>query len=172
MPQIQGIFFKNVIGGMLNSTELFPEYKAKVDAMDEEEWYDWDEFCAMTREIGAKLVPILMQKLGRSVVSGAKELFASQGLDSAEKILNNLNTLFMGSVRGAPNWQRFDTESYEEGKAVCITTVPQPISLVEGYLQGYIGMYGHLVTSLKTVEVSGKEHPTHQITITWQKGTG
>ena len=73
----------------------------------------------------------------------------------------------MGAVKDAPEWQRFDTESYEKGKAVCITTVPQPISLIEGYLQGYITMYGYSVATMETVEVDGAEHTTHRITITW-----
>ncbi len=170
MSQLQGIFFKNVIGGMLNSTSslLFPHHKEKIEKMDDLQWYEWDEFCAMTREIGAKVGEVVMQKLGRNVVHGAKELFASQGLNSTENILKNLNTLFMGAVRNAPKWQRFETVSYKEGEAVCETTVPQPIALIEGYLQGYVTMYGHRIKSLTTEEVSGREHPTHRITVTWK----
>ena len=167
MAELQGLFYKNIIGGMLSATLVFPEYKKLVDGMKDEEWYDWDKFCTMTREVGEKVTPQVMVTLGKKVASGAKELFASQGLDSTEKILKNLNTLFLGAVRNAPKWQRFDTESYENGKAVCITTVPQPISLIEGYLRGYVSMYGSYVKNVVIEEVKGQKYTTYKLTITW-----
>jgi len=172
MAELQGIFFKNVIGGMLFATSIFPEFKKRVEEMDDEAWYDWDEFCYMARRIGERLSPKVMRTLGRKVVHGAKDHFAAQGLDSTENILKQLDTLFMANIRGAPDWQRFKTESFEEAQAVCVSTVPQPIALIEGYLQGYVTMYGHVVTSLRTEQIE-KIPTTHRITITWkERGEG
>lgn len=168
MAELQGIFFKNVIGGMLFATSIFPEFKSRVEEMDDEAWYDWDEFCSMARRIGDRLSPKVMRTLGRKVVLGAKDHFAVQGLDSTGNILRQLDTLFRTNIRGAPDWQRFKTESFEVGRAVCVSTVPQPIALIEGYLQGYVTMYGHAVISLHTEQIE-KAPPTHRITISWEE---
>lgn len=168
MAELQGIFFKNVIGGMLFATSLFPEFSRRVQEMNDESWYDWDEFCDMSRRIGERLSPKVLHTLGRKVVHGAKDHFAAQGLNSTENILRQLDTLFMANIRNAPDWQHFRTESYEPGRAVCVSTVPQPVPLIEGYLAGYATMYGHKVTSLSTERIEDRP-VTHRITITWEE---
>ncbi|MFW2387648.1 MAG: hypothetical protein ACN4G0_04895 [Polyangiales bacterium] len=168
MAELQGIFFKNVIGGMLFATSLFPEFSRRVQEMNDESWYDWDEFCYMSNRIGERLSPKVLHTLGRKVVHGAKDHFAAQGLNSTENILRQLDTLFMANIRNAPDWQHFRTESYAPGCAVCVSTVPQPLHLIEGYLAGYVTMYGHKVTSLSSERIE-RRPVTNRISITWEE---
>jgi hypothetical protein len=106
MPgKLRGIFFKGIVNSLLGGSVnvLFPDIKAAIDKMHDDEWYDWDKFCSFSSQIAAKMTPSVIKSVGRKVVTGTKDIYLSQGFDTLEKLLKGYPEMFNANIKGAPN---------------------------------------------------------------------
>ena len=56
--------------------------------MKDDEWYSWDLYTQMLNDIANKLSPIVVKKVGKSVILAGKYIFIKeQGYDTLEKLL-------------------------------------------------------------------------------------
>lgn len=166
-----GFYFKQVIGGLLTAEVLFPKYKEKVDAMRDDEWYEWDEYIEMVNELANKLQPVVVQNVGKQIVMQAKDLFVQQGFDSPDAILKDWNALFQANVKDAPARDAPRTTFYEPRQVVIEAGTAQPMPLIEGYLRGVVEMFGHYVASFRSEQIDSDQGPLFRFEMKWNRQT-
>jgi hypothetical protein len=168
MPgKLTGFYFKQVVGELLTPQVLIPEYKRKIDAMRDNEWYDWDEYVNIVNVLAYSLDPAVVCDLGKGIVTQAKELFISQGFDSPDVVLKDWYALFMANVKGAPERDGPHTTFYEPGHVVVEANTAQPQPLIEGYLRGVVDMFGCQVLRFKSEKMDSEQGPQLRFEIWW-----
>jgi len=144
--RIQGTYFKLVIGNLLSVRILFPEYKRRIDGMSPTGLYPWAEYTAMMQAIARELPTETMVQVGKKIVKDSKAYFASQGFDTAERILGDWAALMAANVLDLPPDDLVQTQAFSQGSVVIVAGAAQPAALVEGYMRGVAEMFGHRVT--------------------------
>lgn len=166
--QILGIHFKSAIGSMLTTRMLFPEVKQTVDAMDDNGWYPWDLYVDMTRKIAAELPAETVISVGKKNIVRAKQHFIAQGFDSTEKILKDWASIFNQNLRGTPREDLIRTVEFEPGRVTIEAGVAHVPQLVEGYMRGFVEIFGNVLTSFSSrpIKRDGKDY--HRFDMTWR----
>ncbi len=162
--KLYGQFFKFVVNSLLSAEVIFPEYKEKVDQMDGNKWYSWDEYCEIVTAISNRLGDIVTKSVGTKIVTKSKESFQAQGYSSADSILKDYGKFFGAFVKDTPPRDPPRTIEYEEGHAIIEAGKIQPSSLIEGYLTGIIRMFGNNLKSMKAETVGD----VHRFEMAWK----
>lgn len=139
--QLLGVFVKNVINSLLAGQLLFPEFKARVDEMEDNQWYDWDEYVEMVQTIQTKLAPVVMTKIGTEIIYSGKQQFYDLGYNTIDDILQNYTTFFAQVVKDLPDEQNAKLVSFEPGHCVMTYGKDQPQALLEGIIKGLFKSY-------------------------------
>ena len=169
MPgKLSGFYFKTVVGELLTPEVLVPEYKRKIDAMRDKEWYDWDEYVNIVNVLAYMLDPAVVRDLGKGIVTRAKAWFVSQGFDSPDAILKDWHALFQANVKGAPERDGPHTTFYEPGHVVIEANTAQPRPLIEGYLRGVVDMFDGQVSRFDSQKSDGEQGPELRFEMWWQ----
>jgi hypothetical protein len=147
---LPGVYFKLVIGNLLSAQLMFPEYKQRIDSMEPQKAYPWDEYTKMMRDIAAKLPPTTIVLIGKKIVRESKGHFMSQGFGSAESILKDWGKLFSANIEGAPENDKVTTTEFAPGSVILKAGAAQPAKLVEGYMRGVVEMFGGQVSLFET----------------------
>jgi hypothetical protein len=161
------MYFKLVIGNLLSAQLMFPEMRAKVDAMAPEAMHPWDEYTSMMRELAEALPATTLLQVGKKIVRESKGHFMSQGFGSADAILSDWAKLFEANIHGAPPRDLVRTVEHAPGMAVLLAGAAQPAALVEGYMRGVVEMFGHQVQELKVRAVKRRADSYNELRIRW-----
>lgn len=168
MPsQLKGFYFKRVIGGLLGTEILFPALTKRLAEMSDDEWYDWEEFKGVLKEVAARLSPATMAAVGWRIITQAAPVFKQQGFDSPESILRDFLVLIHANVRDAPLDEVPRTVFFEPGHVVIEAGPAQPMALVKGELQAIVQIYGKVVLSLEANEIQGEKGPIYRFEMRW-----
>lgn len=168
MPgQIPGLYFKAVMSSMLTSSALFPAHKQRIEAMNADALYAWDDYLSLLREIDAKLPANVVVGIGRKVMQQTKRVLEQQGFGSLDAIMRDWAKTFTANVQGAPSHDVMRTESYSPGHAVLLAGAAQPVAVIEGYARGAVEMFGRWVASVEATQVRSGAHEFHRIAISW-----
>ena len=153
MPgKLVGFYFKAVMAPMLTAKVLFPKYKARVDAMLDDQWYEWDEYKRMINAVADKLGHTTVCHIGMQVMASAKPLFTEQGFTTPDAFLKDWYVLVATNIKEVPEGDPPRTVAYSPGTAVIEASDAQPPALVEGYLRGAVKYYGGVLQELTTDE--------------------
>lgn len=166
MPgQLQGIFFKSVINSLLTGQILFPDIKERVDAMDPQIWYPWDDYKRMVNAIAERMPPLVVENIGMELITQSKEVFFAQGFTTPAAIFRDYRKVFDLNVRGAPLDEGAWTESFSSGHAVICQGAVQPKPLIHGYFRGFIQMMRCSVVAIETEERGG----SYRTSLRWRE---
>ena len=162
---IKGLFFKYLIGSMLEDTAeyFFASTKQKIQGMTDDQWYSWDEFQQVAKEIGDKLGDVTTKGVGKRVIKQSKDVFIAQGYDSLEKLLRGYPEMFNANIQNVPVSQQVALLHYEQGKVEYNYPRGQPRALIEGYFTGFFLIYGTFFTSIDFANKGDYDH----VTIRW-----
>lgn len=165
MAELQGVFLKGVVGGLLSGNLLFPEYKAEVEKMKDEEWYSWDLYTRMLQDISGKLPPVAVKRVAMNVIRAGKHIFIKQqGFDTLEKLLKGYADMFDQTIRGLPAHERIKLIQYEDGHVIMHYTTRQPKDFNEGVLYAFFEFYDVSIRSFHIHQIN--EH-YYEVEITW-----
>ncbi len=168
--QILGIHFKSAIGSMLMTQMLFPEVKETVNAMNEQGWYPWDLYVELTRKIAAELPRETVVSVGKRNIVKAKQHFIDQRFDSTEKILKDWAGIYNQNLRGTPKEDLIRTVEFEPGRVVIEAGNAHVPQLVEGYMRGFVEIFGNVVSEFSARSVHREGHGYHHFTMSWRAG--
>jgi len=155
MAKLQGVFLKSVIGSLLSGNLLFPDYKRRVEEMQDYEWYSWDLYTQMLQDISKKLAPIVVMKVGEKVILSGRDIFVKdQGFDTLEKLLKGYPDMFDKTIVGLPENEKIRLIKYEEGHVVMHYTTRQPKDFNEGVIRGFFKIYDKLLKKFSIQQIS------------------
>lgn len=170
MPgELSGGFFKPVVSALLMSEVLFPELKKRVDAMDLNEWYSWDEYIQMVNMIAAKLSQASLVKCGVNSVRHNKPVYEANGFHSMGDMMSMFGGAFNAVVRDAPMHERAHVHLYEPNHVILRFGTVQPAGLCEGYIRGNAIAFGATIDHLTYAQVEADGHPYHQFDVRWRE---
>lgn len=168
--QILGIHFKSAIGSMLMTQMLFPEVKQTVDAMDDHGWYPWDLYVDLTRKVAAELPVETVVAVGKKNIVKAKQHFIDQRFDSTEKILKDWASIYNQNLRDTPKEDLIRTIEFEPGRVVIEAGNAHVPQLVEGYMRGFVEIFGNVVTTFVARPTRRDGHGYHLFEMSWRPG--
>lgn len=70
--KLSGFYFKQVINALMNPNITLRKYAKHIENMQDNEWYDWDEYIEIVNEIAKKLSPRVLENIGRDIVAQSK----------------------------------------------------------------------------------------------------
>ncbi|KZL88995.1 hypothetical protein [Clostridium magnum] len=165
MAKLKGVFMKSTINSLLSGKTLFPEYKKIVDEMKDDDWYSWDLYTKMLNDISGKLSPIVVKKVGKSIILAGKNVFINeQGYDSLEKLLKAYPQMHEKTIVGLHENEKLKLIKYEEGHMILHHTTRQPKDFNEGVILGYFEMFNKRVRTFSIKQIN--EH-YYEIDVTW-----
>lgn len=166
--KLSGFYFKQVINALMNPNITLRKYAQHIENMQDAEWYDWDEYIEIVNEIAKKLSTLVLENIGRDIVTQSKPLFEQQGFDSPDKILEDYYALFAANIKGAPVEDEVRTVQYEPGHVIIEAGLAQPAALVKGYLRGIVEMFDKEIQSFTCQEVKGSRgFNVNRMELTW-----
>jgi hypothetical protein len=166
--EVLGSGFKFVIQSMLGAELLFPELRARVAGMRDEQWYSWAEYVAATQAIAALLDDATVAAIGQDIMLVAKPLLQAQGFASPEALLGDWRQVFQSNVRGLDSGQLPHTVEARDGMALVEYGAELPAALVEGYLRGAVLMFDRRVEAYDATPTLASGVPRLQCRIAWQ----
>jgi hypothetical protein len=163
--QLLGVYFKSIIGSMLESTtaSLFPEHRQRIAEMQDEQWYEYDEYVRMAQDLHARLSDSSLRTLAQATLMKVMPRFKAAGFDSLERVFGDFDALSRGAVRGLPPEESVRTVSFTQDSAVLEGNTRLPIPLLSGFFQGFLLAFGRV---LLTAEVT-RNGPTTRFTLKW-----
>jgi hypothetical protein len=163
--QILGVFFKSIIGTMLTSTTamLFPEHRKRIAEMRDEQWYEWDEYVQVMRDLHARLSDSSLRTVAQASIVKTLPLHKAAGFDSLERVFSDFDALSKSVVRDLPPEESIRTVSFTPDSAVLEVDTRLPIPLLSGFFQGILLSFGRVLLSEKVT----KHGPTTRFTLKW-----
>ncbi len=165
--ELYGAFFKAIIGQLIGGELLFPEHVEAVEAMDDEQWYPWEDYVRMVGDVAGKLRPATMVHVGAGLMRASKDLFVGQGFANADDIFARWADLLVVNIRGIPPERIAVVVEFAPGRLVIDYSDEQPPPLCEGYLRGAASIFGEIVTSLSSEPVERDGRPYTRFSLTW-----
>lgn len=165
--QVLGSGFKFVVQSLLGAELLFPDLRARVEAMDDHAWYDWSDYVETTRTLAALLDRPTVVRIGSEIMLAAREHLIAQGFSSPESLLSVWEQVVAANVRGQSPAQQAHTLHAHEGEAVVEYGDELPAALIEGYLRGAVLAFGRRVQSCMVQPVVQDGVPRLRCTIRW-----
>jgi hypothetical protein len=165
---LAGFYFKAVMSPMLTANVLFPEYKARVDRMVDDEWYSWDEYKRIVTTVANKLTYTSVCHIGMQIMASAKPLFVEQGFTSPDAFLKDWYVLVAANIKDVPEEDPPRTIEYTPGFAVIEASDAQPLALVEGYLRGAVKYYGGYLIELDAEEFERAGKTRYRWKVRWE----
>ncbi|MBJ6763419.1 hypothetical protein JGU66_21850 [Myxococcaceae bacterium JPH2] len=147
--QIQGAYFKAIIGSMTAASHRFPQQQQFVNSMRDEAWYDWEDYVRMTSELQTALGDKGMEALAQKSVMRSLPLFRARGIDSVEKVFGGYDALSRDAVRDLPAGESMRTVAFTTTSAELETESRLPSALLLGTFRGFLMGLGKLVTETK-----------------------
>ena len=148
-PAIYGRFFKSVINALLMADILMPEVKKRIDQMDDDTWYPWDEYIETINHIAAMLTPLTLRKCGINLMKENKEFYNSIGFTKMIHQMGGFEDGFNSSVRDAPEFDAVKVIESGDDYATLRFGAVQPAGLIEGYIRGSAIIYDATITELR-----------------------
>ncbi len=165
---IYGRFFKSVVNALLMADVLMPDIKRRIDEMDDDTWYPWEEYTEMVGHIASILSPLTLRKCGINLMKQNKEFYNSIGFTKMIHQMAGFEAGFNSSVKDAPEHDRVKVISSTSNSAVLRFGAVQPAALIEGYIRGSAIIYDATITQLDhALNRSPDGHEYHQFTVAW-----
>lgn len=166
--ELYGAFFKSVVNALLMSDVLFPDIRARIDSMDDDGWYSWDEYCAIVNRIADTLQPLSMRKCGVNLMVQSAEFYYSMGYHKMADHMHRFSEGFNNSVRNAPAQDRVEVLETGPQSVKLIFGAIQPRYLCEGYIRGGAKIYNARILALDYERVNLDGHDYHQFSVRWR----
>jgi hypothetical protein len=165
---VYGRFFKSIVNALLMADVLMPDIKRRIDAMEDDTWYPWDEYIEVVSHIAAVLSPLTLRKCGINLMKQNKEFYNSIGFTKMIHQMAGFEEGFNASVKDAPAHDRVKVLESDDGHAVLRFGSAQPAALIEGYLRGSALIYDATITQLEHTLLSSPDGYTyHQFVVRW-----
>lgn len=166
--EVLGSGFKFVVGSLLGAELLFPELRARVAAMRDDDWYDWSDYVATTRRLASLLDRGTVVRIGSEIMLAARDHLIAQGFSSPEALLSVWEQVVQANVRGQSPAQQARTLRAEAGEAVIEYGDELPAALIEGFLRGAVLTFGQRVEGCVVESVLIDDVPRLRCTIRWR----
>lgn len=165
---IYGRFFKSVVNALLMADVLMPDVKARIDTMDDDTWYPWDEYTEIVGHIASILTPITLRKCGINLMKQNKEFYNSIGFTKMIHQMGGFEEGFNTSVKDAPPEDRVKVLESGDDYAMLRFGTVQPAALIEGYIRGSAIIYNAIITQLDhELRRSSEGHEYHHFSVRW-----
>ncbi|WP_164017433.1 hypothetical protein [Pyxidicoccus trucidator] len=153
--EIQGAWFKAILGSMTAASSRFPEHQVRINSMRDDTWYAWEDYVRMAGELQAALGDRAVEAIAQRSAMRMLPLARSVGFDSVEKVFGDFDALVRGMVRGLPATDSTRTVSFMPLTAELETTTRLPNSLLLGTFRGLLMGFGKIVTEAKVTTRGG-----------------
>ena len=158
---------KSILLPLAKAAQIFPEYEARISAMVDDEWYEWDIYIAMLSEIQSKLSPQTMVAIGFNLIKSIKPHLLAAGLDTIDKLLSDTARALSTMTSELPPGSGFWTAEFKPGRAVVEAGTARPAKLMEGYLRGVVSVFGKVVDEFDMTTIERDGNTVHRFTISW-----
>jgi hypothetical protein len=171
---VLGRYFKLVVTPLLHANQPgereasgLAKLEAKVDIIDDEREYSWDEFATTVAQAANGVSESELIAIGERIIRASRLEFERWGFDSAESMLTDLDAPFGAMILDPPEHERLTTAKYEPGYAVFRVGVAHPGALLQGYLRGIVEVHGGTVQALARHLVHMDGQAYHLIELRW-----
>ncbi|MCP3100693.1 endo-1,4-beta-xylanase [Myxococcus sp. K15C18031901] len=164
MPgEIQGAWFKAIIGSMTAASSRFPNHQRTINTMRDDQWYAWDDYVHMLEELHAALGDRAVEAIAQRSAMRTLPLARTMGFDSVEKVFGDFGALLRALVRGLPETEHARTVAFMPLAAEVESHSRLPASLLLGTFRGFLMGFGKIVTEAKVTS----RHGVHRFSLKW-----
>ncbi len=153
--EIQGAWFKAILGSMTAASSRFPEHQVRINSMRDDTWYAWEDYVRMTGELQVALGDRAVEAIAQRSAMRTLPLARSLGFDSVEKVFGDFDSLLRGMVRELPPSDSTRTVAFMPLAAELETGSRLPSALLVGTFRGLLMGFGKLVTDAKVTSRGG-----------------
>ncbi|QSQ22574.1 hypothetical protein JY651_46965 [Pyxidicoccus parkwayensis] len=161
--EIQGAWFKAILGSMTAASSRFPQHQQRINSMRDDTWYAWEDYVHMTGELQAALGDRAVEAIAQRSAMRTLPLARALGFDSVEKVFGNFDALLRGMVRNLPHADSTRTVSFMPLAAELETQSRLPTPLLLGTFRGLLMGFGKIVTEAKVSTRGG----TRRFSLRW-----
>ncbi len=153
--EIQGAWFKALLGSMTAASSRFPQHQQRVNGMRDDLWYAWEDYVVMTGELQAALGYRAVEAIAQRSAMRTLPLARVRGFDSVEKVFSDFDRFLRGVVRGLPVGDSVRTVYFSPHEAELETASRLPTALLLGTFRGLLMGFGRIVTEAQVTEAGG-----------------
>jgi hypothetical protein len=161
--EIQGAWFKAILGSMTAASSRFPQHQQRINSMRDDTWYAWEDYVHMTGELHAALGDRAVEAISQRSAMRTLPLARALGFDSVEKVFGNFDALLRGMVRNLPHADSTRTVSFMPLSAELETQSRLPTAFLLGTCRGLLMGFGKIVTEAKVTTRGG----TRRFSLRW-----
>ncbi|AGC48566.1 hypothetical protein NVS55_35720 [Myxococcus stipitatus] len=147
--EIQGAWFKAIIGSMTAASSRFPAHQRTINSMQDETWYDWEEYLRMLGELHAALGDRAVEAIAQRSAMRTLPIARARGFDSVEKIFGDFDAVLRSLVRDLPVADSARTVAFMPLAAELESGSRLPAPLLLGTFRGFLMGFGKIVTEAK-----------------------
>ncbi|MBZ0122191.1 MAG: hypothetical protein K8H88_34675 [Sandaracinaceae bacterium] len=163
-----GAQFKRVLGSLLTASVRYPDLKQRIDAMDEQQRYPFDELLAVLTRIHEDLPNGAVSRIGARLYEQSRPLLEQRGIRTPDEVLRDVALAFSAIAEGVPAHDGIVTERHELGRAVVVASAALPLPLVEGYLRAVVTLAGSFVREIGFFPLVREGRRFRRIEITYE----
>jgi hypothetical protein len=153
--EIQGAWFKAILGSMTAASSRFPEQQVRINSMREDTWYAWEDYVRMAGELQAALGDRAVEAIAQRSALRTLPLARALGFDSVEKVFGDFDALLRGMVRELPPTDSTRTVTFLPLAVELETGSRLPSALLLGTCRGLLMGFGKIVTEAKVTSRGG-----------------
>ncbi|MBZ4396341.1 hypothetical protein OWM54_26000 [Myxococcus sp. MISCRS1] len=155
--EIQGAWFKAILGSMTAAASRFPTHQRTINGMRDDTWYAWEDYVHIMRELhkslGDRAVEAIAQRSGMRTLPLAR----ARGFDSVEKVFGDFDSVLRSLVKGLPSTDSARTVAFMPLAAELESGSRLPAPLLLGTFRGFLMGFGKIVTEAKTTPRMGMQ---------------
>lgn len=153
--EIQGAWFKAILGSMTAASSRFPQHQVRIHGMRDDTWYAWEDYVRMAGEFQAALGDRAVEAIAQRSAMRTLPLARSLGFDSVERVFGDFDALLRGMVRNLPPADSTRTVSFMPLAVELETASRLPSALLLGTFRGLLMGFGKLVTEAQVTARGG-----------------
>ncbi|NMO14460.1 hypothetical protein HPC49_06410 [Pyxidicoccus fallax] len=161
--EIQGAWFKAILGSMTAASSRFPQQQQRINSMRDDTWYAWEDYVRMVGELQASLGDRAVEAIAQRSAMRTLPLARALGFDSVEKVFGDFDALLRGMVRALPPSDSTRTVSFMPLSVELESHSRLPSALLLGTFRGLLMGFGKIVTEVKVTQRGG----TRRFSLKW-----
>ncbi|NTX11469.1 hypothetical protein HUA74_08715 [Myxococcus sp. CA051A] len=161
--EIQGAWFKAILGAMTAASSRFPAHQRTINSMRDDTWYAWEDYVRMTGELHAALGDRAVEAIAQRSAMRTLPLARAKGFDSVEKVFSDFDLVLRALVKDLPATDSTRTVAFMPLAAELESGSRLPAPLLLGTFRGFLMGFGKIVTEAKMTP----RHTVRRYSLKW-----
>ena len=162
------MYFKVMIQSITAGRSFFKHHIDRVEAMNDMEWYPWNDYITILNEISDELDPSVLKSIGKNIIINQKTAFLGSGMTKLSQLFPILNELYKAQIKETPVHEQIETIKSGEYSTVLEMSKNIPVALNEGFYHGFAHIFNEIIKTIDHNLVIRDGYEKMEYRITWK----